>query len=299
LLKLKDVKMHDLPRQKLCELILEYGRSLCDDPRRCEALLKDYCGEHKREIFVLVNALKNGIASDLLKAQSNGVPETMSLSKVRQRLEDDLAMTAEASQWAVESWTLALGLIVKPTPVAPRVQPTPSTPSPPASGVNHTLLSGRYRDHGDGTVTDVKTGLQWMRCSFGQEWKVGSCTGKAIKCTWSAAHQVVDALNRQGGYAGYRDWRLPTKAELQTLIYCSSSKPQSWNDTGQPCKGSFKSPTIDYVTFPNTPCSYVWSDSLCAGNSSSVWYVYFGDGYVGNSGQSYSSVYVRLVRSGQ
>jgi hypothetical protein len=33
--------MHDEPSQKLRELIIEYGRSLCDDPRRCEALLKD------------------------------------------------------------------------------------------------------------------------------------------------------------------------------------------------------------------------------------------------------------------
>lgn len=34
--------MHDKPRQKLSELIIQYGRSLCDDPRRCEALLKDF-----------------------------------------------------------------------------------------------------------------------------------------------------------------------------------------------------------------------------------------------------------------
>lgn len=39
--------MHNEPRQKLRELIIEYGRSLCDDPRRCEALLKDYCGQYK------------------------------------------------------------------------------------------------------------------------------------------------------------------------------------------------------------------------------------------------------------
>ena len=58
--------MHDEPRQKLRELIMEYGRSLCDDPRRCEALLKDYCGQYKREIFVLVNALRNRVVDDLL-----------------------------------------------------------------------------------------------------------------------------------------------------------------------------------------------------------------------------------------
>ena len=36
--------MNDELRQKLCELIVEYGRSLCNDPRRCEGLLKDYYG---------------------------------------------------------------------------------------------------------------------------------------------------------------------------------------------------------------------------------------------------------------
>ena len=54
--------MNNQPRQKLRELIIEYGRLLCDDPRRCEALLKDYCGQHKREIFVLISALKNHVA---------------------------------------------------------------------------------------------------------------------------------------------------------------------------------------------------------------------------------------------
>ncbi len=68
--------MHDLPRQKLRELITQYGRSLCDDPRRCEALLKDYCGQYKREIFVLVSALKNRVAEDLINA-SAGVPPAL------------------------------------------------------------------------------------------------------------------------------------------------------------------------------------------------------------------------------
>ena len=63
--------MHDLPRQKLRELIIEYGRSLCDDPRRCEALLKDYCGQYKREIFVLINALKAKIACELINFHNN------------------------------------------------------------------------------------------------------------------------------------------------------------------------------------------------------------------------------------
>ncbi len=81
--------MNDEPRQKLRELIIEYGRSLCDDPRRCEALLKDYCGQYKREIFVLVGALRNRVADDLLKA-SSGVPQSILLARLNKQLEEEL-----------------------------------------------------------------------------------------------------------------------------------------------------------------------------------------------------------------
>ncbi len=102
--------MNNEPREKLRELIVEYGRSLCDDPRRCEALLKDYCGQYKREIFVLITAQKNRVADDLIKAPI-GVPQVMILARLVKRLEDELAMTAEAAQWAVESWVLALAAV--------------------------------------------------------------------------------------------------------------------------------------------------------------------------------------------
>ena len=138
--------MNNLPRQKLRELILEYGRSLCDDPRRCEALLKDYCGAHKREIFVLVNALKNGIASDLIKMQSNEVPETIIWSRTTQRLENELAMNSEAAQWAVESWAIALGVIAKPPTVAKPVPKADSTPLTQPPDTLKALLSDRYQD---------------------------------------------------------------------------------------------------------------------------------------------------------
>ncbi len=55
--------MNDVPRQKLREIVSQ--RNILDDPRLCEALLRDLCGEHKREIFVLVAALKERVAADL------------------------------------------------------------------------------------------------------------------------------------------------------------------------------------------------------------------------------------------
>ncbi|MBF0171618.1 MAG: DUF1566 domain-containing protein, partial [Nitrospinae bacterium] len=58
-----------------------------------------------------------------------------------------------------------------------------------------------YRDNGDGTVSDLVTGLMWTR-------------DPGAKKSWAAA--VAAAPNvRTGGYA---DWRLPTVTELYSLI---------------------------------------------------------------------------------
>ena len=279
--------MHDAPRQKLRELIVEYGRSLCDDPRRCEALLKDYCGQHKREIFVLVNALKNRVAEDLVRTSAS-VPQSILFSRLHKRLEEELAMTAEAAHWAVESWALALGVMTQPLPV---VKPVPVSlpPSPPPSipKVAHTsprrkeasLIAGRYQDNGDGTVTDIETGLQWMRFSLGQEWKGGTCVGEAKKYTWQGALDAAKALNRRMNYASCRDWRVPTKEELQTL---ASDK---------------QSPTINQTAFPKTPSWWYWSSSTCANGPDDAWLVYFLNGAVYASLKT-NDYPVRLVRGG-
>ena len=297
--------MHDEPRQKLRELIVQYGRSLCDDPRRCEALLKDYCGQHKREIFVLVSALKNRVAEDLLMV-SAGVPQPILWARLNKRLEEELAMTADAAHWAVESWALALGVTAQPLPVAkPAPVPPPSSPPivarvepTPPPPVAETLMAGRYRDNGDGTVTDGRIGLQWMRFSLGQEWKDNTCIGEAKEYTWQSALDMVDVLNCQGGYASYCDWRVPTKEELLTLVYCSSRKPKIWNDTGKPCQGDYQRPTIHQQAFPNTPTRLFWSSSTDMNDPAYAWSIYFGGGYL-YAYLKKNQTYVRLVRGRQ
>jgi hypothetical protein len=104
--------MHDLPQQKLSEIIAQYGRSLCDDPQRCEGLLRDFCGQYRKEISALVGALKERVPADILSSQST-TPRTVLLARLTKRLQDNLALAEEASRWAVESWALALGAISK------------------------------------------------------------------------------------------------------------------------------------------------------------------------------------------
>ncbi|WP_069472982.1 type II toxin-antitoxin system VapB family antitoxin, partial [Candidatus Marithrix sp. Canyon 246] len=51
-------KPYVTPNKALSQLINHYGTCLCEDPKRCEALLRDSCGgKHQREISLLVNAL--------------------------------------------------------------------------------------------------------------------------------------------------------------------------------------------------------------------------------------------------
>jgi hypothetical protein len=295
--------MNPQPRQKLRELVDEYGHSLCDNPRRFEALLKDYCGVHKREIFVLVSALKKRVAEDLLKA-ATGVPQTIVKARLQKRLEEELAITAEAAHWAVESWAHALEMIQQqPLPVVKSVPVSLPVPSMTAKVISiplycslETLLAERYRDNGDGTLTDVRTGLQWMRFSLGQKWKSGVCTGKAKAYKWQQALEAVEALNDQGGHAGYWDWRAPTKEELLTLVYCSSGQPKTWNDSGQPCWGDYERPTIYQRAFPNTPNSWFWTTSTEARAPAGAVGVSFYCGFMSVYPKAYYG-YVRLVRS--
>jgi|GEM_PF-7067815 len=141
------------------------------------------------------------------------------------------------------------------------------------------LIHGRYRDHGDGTVTDIKTGLRWKRCAEGQTWNGTTCVGEAKKYAWK------DLPSDDG-------WRPPTIEELKTLIYCNNT-----GEFGTKCQGDYKSPTIDHEVFPNTDKSYFWSGSPVSGNSNDAWNVNFATGNVSWLFR-YNTFSVRLARGG-
>ena len=102
--------MNNAPRQMLRLIINKYGQDLCGNRRRCEGLLKDLCGEYRREINVLTSALEERVPLDLLAAATS-MPSELLLTKLTKRLEDNLGLTGEASRWAVNSWAFALGIL--------------------------------------------------------------------------------------------------------------------------------------------------------------------------------------------
>ncbi|MGD0917815.1 MAG: hypothetical protein ABSB22_15285 [Thermodesulfobacteriota bacterium] len=102
--------MNNIPRRKLCEIIAQYGVSLYDDPLRCEGLLSDFCGGYKKEIFILVCALKQKVPADMLSF-SGKIPVELIMVQLANRLQAELSINKCAARWGTESWALALGLI--------------------------------------------------------------------------------------------------------------------------------------------------------------------------------------------
>ena len=135
-----------------------------------------------------------------------------------------------------------------------------------------------YQDHGNGTVTDTRTGLMWKQCSEGQNWHLGTCSGTSSPFTWSQALARAEAAT----FAGYADWRVPNVKELSSLV--------------EDCRAE---PAINDALFPSAPSSHFWSASpdAVAYRSDLAWSVFFNDGYAYSLHRSYS-YHVRLVRGG-
>ena len=133
-----------------------------------------------------------------------------------------------------------------------------------------------YVDNGDGTVTDTRTGLMWKQCLEGQSG--ADCKGTEGRFNWDDAMKIPQTLNQRGGFAGYHDWRVPTKDELESLVMHERTNP-----------------AICTEAFPNTPASIVWSGSPFADVADLAWYVSFGYGCSDFNFSSLSNG-VRLVR---
>ena len=118
-----------------------------------------------------------------------------------------------------------------------------------------------FIDNGDGTVTDMVTGLMWQQLTVG-------------KMNWEDAIAYCENLI----LAGYDDWRLPNLKELTFIVDYTRHDP-----------------SINRTYFPNTMPFVYWSSSPYAGHSYHAWLVnfYYGGVYNGAKAGHY---YVRCVR---
>jgi len=128
-----------------------------------------------------------------------------------------------------------------------------------------------YTDNGDGTITDNRTGLMWVKDGNSAGCINGSST------TWESALTFCEGLS----YAGYSDWRLPNRRELMSIV-----------DYGD------QSPAINTTYCPNTKTNYYyWTSTTYVLVSSAAWSVAFDAGGVNLSNKT-GTGYVRPERAG-
>jgi len=129
----------------------------------------------------------------------------------------------------------------------------------------------------NGTVTHNPTVLMWKQCHEGVSGSA-CATGTAPTVSWS----VALSLARSSAFAGYSDWRLPNRKELESLI-----------------DDSCFSPAINATVFPGAVSGFTWTGTTVAADTSQAWFVFFSNGSSNTDTKTESNGAVRMVRGGQ
>ena len=160
-----------------------------------------------------------------------------------------------------------------------------------------------YRDNGDGTVSDLNTGLTWEKKSLD-----GSIHDVDLTFAWSSPSNPtiwdwLAQVNTEGGtgFAGYTDWRIPNEKELLSIAHFGTVEPAidaAFNNN--------ISPGCTVLTCSAThqgggPGPYYASSTTSASDPSAAWvqdYAFGSSGPEGKAGGFWGAFFVRAVRSG-
>jgi hypothetical protein len=136
----------------------------------------------------------------------------------------------------------------------------------------------------DGTALDSMSGLTWCRYLIGQTWMKRRALGDALELPLTEVMQAIEEFNTQK-FGGFRDWRLPTQAELDVIenenIKIISNDRSLFGE--------------NEIIFSRAPKKSFWTASALLAQTSNVEIIV---GYYGGktARTQFSSKYVRLVR---
>ncbi|MFC3031060.1 DUF1566 domain-containing protein [Pseudoalteromonas fenneropenaei] len=233
-------------------------------------------------------------------AQQHGVALSDATPKAEPKSQWKIPAIAAVAAVIVAGWWLSTQNVNNSGAAA---SSAPVKAAKPASAATKAeLIDGRYRDNGNGTITDTKTNLTWMRCSLGQQWTGSTCAGVAMEMNWNDALRTAISYS----YAGHSDWRVPTVDELDTLVLCPAGRKPSARpggryvgDTTGECLGSeYYNPKININAFPDSPASFVWSSTPYIDRPNRAWGTGFQLGSVYFEHEDNPGM-IRLVRNGQ
>ncbi len=149
-------------------------------------------------------------------------------------------------------------------------------------GIPETAPDSAFMDHGNGLVTDTRTGLMWRQCTEGQS---GEACSEGVSdesiYTWKEALQHVQAVNINSSDA-YSDWRLPNKKELESIMANNCIFPAI---------------NTNFFYQFDSAANY-WSSTSFAGDASAAWVAQFRYGAMIYANKEAYKLFIRLVRGG-
>lgn len=146
-------------------------------------------------------------------------------------------------------------------------------------------LDSSFTDHGDGTITDNLTGLMWEKQSDDN-----SIHDKDVTWTWGDAFTAKIATLNSTTFAGYNDWRLPNRKELDSLVNLGVVNPSTYSEFNNACVAA-----CTVTTCSCTEPGIYWSSSTYENGKTLAWWVGFFVGESGGTGKA-TSRQVRAVR---
>ena len=124
-----------------------------------------------------------------------------------------------------------------------------------------------YLVNGDGTIRDQRTALTWEKLSNDSTIHDGD-----FLFTFDQALGKIDTLNTPPCFAGFCDWRLPNRFELETITNLALTQPA--------VSAPFNTGCVNGCTVLTCSCTatyYHWSSTAFAGNPQVAWIVDFYD----------------------
>ena len=151
-----------------------------------------------------------------------------------------------------------------------------------------------FQNNGDGTISDLATGLMWQQIDNGSgiDWK------HALTCA-----QTQNTAN----YLGHNDWRLPNSKELQSLVDYTRSPSATNSANVGPAINSIFNCTAITNDGGKADYPYYWTSTSAIPNPNGTyvyaWYVAFGRAEDGNGEDLHGAGAVRfdkkIVGTGQ
>jgi uncharacterized protein DUF1566 len=175
-----------------------------------------------------------------------------------------------------------------------------------------TCVGERFTDRGDSTVLDNLSGLVWeKKVNLDGMQAPGDPHDADNLYTWSAGAPYKEngtvftsflASLNGSAFGNGNGWRVPTLAELQTLLAdfpCAGQRQSLSCECGSlPCSDATLGPTL-YRDFYWSTTEWIPSAPLPATDPTAAWYVYFNNATVAASSKASAHGHgVRAVRSG-